>query len=93
MLERPTRALLFVGWILGAVVVVYGFWRFWREGIRAALLISLAVVIVGPLEDVLKAWVRRFRHLGEDTPAVAFVDAATSILFLVLLLWVISLLS
>ncbi|HEV8339571.1 MAG TPA: hypothetical protein VGR25_07935 [bacterium] len=92
MVERLTRILISVGWVLGAAVILYGIWRFWQERTLAALLISLAVVIAGPLEDALKAWVRRVRHLGGEAPAVGLVDAATSVVFLILLLWTISLL-
>lgn len=91
MLERLTRLLIYAGWALGAAVIFYGIWRFWKEHSLPALLIALAVLIAGPLEDVLKAWVRRERRLGKENPAVALVDAATSVAFLVLLLWTIAL--
>jgi len=91
MVGRFTRFLVYLGWVLGAAVIVYGIWRFWKERTVAALLISLAVVIAGPLEDVLKAWVRKEHRLGEEKPALALVDAATSVAFLVLLLWTIAL--
>ena len=91
MVERLTRILIYAGWALGAAVILYGIWRYWKERTLSALLISLAVLIAGPLEDALKAWVRRERRLGKEKPAVALVDAATSVAFLVLLLWTIAL--
>ncbi len=92
MLEKLTRLLIYLGWVLGAAVIFSGLWRYWRQRSVPALLISLAVLIAGPLEDALKAWVRRRRRRGNEEPAVALVDAATSVVFLVLLLVAIALL-
>lgn len=91
MQERLTRLLIYLGWVLGAAVIFYGFWRYWTERSIPPLLVSLAVLVAGPLEDLLKRWIRHRRRLGREEPGVVLVDAATSVAFLILLLWTIAL--
>ncbi len=85
-MEGLNRLLWILGVILGIVQILYGFYRFWADKIVIALFVSLAVVIAGPLEDILKAAVRRRRKLPPEEPAVKTVDLATSVGFLVCLI-------
>jgi len=84
---RWIRLLTVAGWIAGAAVILYGLAVFLSAGILPALLVALAVVIAGPLEDVLKGWVRRRKQLEPEEPLVRNVDLTTSLVFLALLLW------
>lgn len=72
-------------------MIIYGFVRYCSDGSVAAGLIALAVVIAGPLEDLLKRWVRQ-KTQAKEQPAVTLVDVATSAGFLILLLLVLYLL-
>jgi hypothetical protein len=51
-----------------------------------SLLIAFGMVVVGPLEDPLKNWVRKGPP-PTDTPAVVIVDKVTSAVLLVCLIW------
>jgi hypothetical protein len=83
--------LTIAGWVIGIAVIAYGVWRYLAVGNVPSLLISVAVVIVGPLEEVLKRWVRRGPKAPAE-PAVELVDQAPSVAFLILLLVVLYLL-
>ena len=80
------NAAFFVG------IIGVGLQRFLAQKDPPSQLIALAVAIVGPLEDYVKALVRRGKPT-QDEPAVEIVDKSTSALFLALLLWVLLLLS
>lgn len=69
MQERLTRLLIYLGWVLGAAVIFYGFWRYWTERSIPPLLVSLAVLVAGPLEDLLKRWIRHRRAWEGKSPA------------------------
>jgi CDP-diglyceride synthetase len=87
LIARLTTA----GTIIGAIVVVYGFIRFVTVGSWVGLLIAVAILIVGPLEDLLKGWVRQRARTPEEGEAHAtIVDRVTSLAFLVLLAVVIA---
>lgn len=76
-----------IGNVFGVIVVFLGIFRFATEQSVAALLTSLAVVVAGPVEDLLQRLVRR--RLPDPEAAeegVALVDHSTSIAFLLLLL-------
>lgn len=90
-MQRWIQVLTVAGWLLGAAVIIYGFGRYRSDGSFPAGLIALAVVIAGPLEDLLKRWVRRKTQAKEE-PAVKLVDVATSAGFMILLLLAIYLL-
>jgi hypothetical protein len=80
------RALTTAGTVLGALVIVYGVVTFALSGSVAALLVAVAIVVVGPGEDALQAWVRRRAATPEAGEAAAtIVDRATSVAFLLLL--------
>lgn len=53
-------------------------------------LIAIGILAVGPLEDPLKALVRK-GPAPKDTPAVQIVDKLTSAVLLALLVWVLHL--
>jgi len=75
------------GNVLGAAVILAGVVRFIASGAVPALLIAIAVLVVGPGEDVLKRWVRA--RAGSPKEALEWetlVDRATSLAFLALLL-------
>jgi hypothetical protein len=81
------RALTTAGTVLGVLVIAYGVVTFALAGSLAALLIAVAIVVVGPGEDALQAWVRRRAATPEQGEAAAtIVDRATSVAFLLLLM-------
>jgi|SRR5690606_36332530 len=75
------------GNVVGAALILGGAVRFLASGSVPALLIALAVLVVGPGEDMLKRWVRG-RAVSQEEAAQweTLVDRATSLIFLVLLL-------
>jgi len=75
------------GNVVGAALILAGVVRFVANRSVPALLIALAVLIVGPGEDGLRRWVRS-RAVSEEAAeeAETVVDRATSLAFLVLLL-------
>lgn len=86
---RWVKGLNWLGNIIGTIVVVWGLIRYFFEGQTIGLLIALAIVIVGPLEDILKRRVRN-QPGGEKGEAWAtIVDLATSLVFLILLAFVV----
>ena len=85
-MEQLNRWLYRISFGLGVIEIVYGIWRFYANRIAPALLASLAVVIAGPLEDILDALVRRRRKIPPEEPAITLVDQATSIGLLVCLI-------
>ncbi|MGQ0548738.1 MAG: hypothetical protein ACT4PY_03590 [Armatimonadota bacterium] len=80
------RVLTWLGYVFGAAVILYGLWRYFVQGSLPSLLISLAVFVAGPLEDILTNWVRRMRQLPDEQLEVTLVDLTTSLAFLILLL-------
>lgn len=87
-MKRLIQVLTVAGWISGLAVIGYGIARYFQQRNIPSLLIALAVVIVGPLEDVLKGWVRRKTRVEEE-PLAKIVDLSTSVTFLILLLVVV----
>jgi hypothetical protein len=92
-MENWIRWLTTSGTVLGALVVLFGIARYVTAGSAAALLIAVAILVVGPGEDVLERWARRTAATPADGEARAtVVDRATSLAFLALLGVAISLL-
>ncbi len=85
-MQSLNQLLWIVGVVLGVFQMLYGFWRFYADKIVPALFVSLAVVIAGPFEDILKNAVRRRHKLPPEEPAVKTVDLATSVGFLICLI-------
>jgi hypothetical protein len=80
------RSLTMLGNVLGVAVILLGIFTFVSSGAVAGLLIAIAIIVVGPGEDLLQAWVRRTAPdpaTGEERATI--VDRATSVVFLVLL--------
>lgn len=75
-------------WLVGVITVLYGFWAWFVMGRGVGLLIAAAVIIAGPVEDVLS---RKPLFGFSDQSWIAFVDQLTSLLFLLLLIWAVSL--
>ena len=85
-MERWIRWLTISGTVIGALVVLYGFVRFFALGSAPPLLIAVAILIVGPGEDILQRWARRTGSTpAEGELRATIVDRATSLAFLVLL--------
>jgi hypothetical protein len=87
MAHQWAKFLTVAGRVAGGAVILYGITVFLATGHIPSLLISLAVFIAGPLEDELKKWVRQQPQVPPEEPMVKVVDLATSLVFLVLLLW------
>ena len=67
-------------------MILYGVASFVTAGVTAGLLIAIAILIVGPGEDLLEAWVRKTAETPEQGELrAAVVDRATSLAFLALL--------
>ena len=91
-MQRLNHWLNVLSIILGAAVTLYGFFLFFSERALPPLLVALAVLIVGPLEDRLKARVARSSATQEEKAArTDLADKATSAAFLLLLLVAIAL--
>jgi hypothetical protein len=74
------------GTIVGVVVIAFGVLEFVRSGYAPGLVIALAILIVGPGEDLGQAYVRRTAPSPEEGEARATViDRVTSLAFLLLL--------
>ena len=78
------RILRVLAWISGIALIAVGLWAFFAKGAVVPLLIVVALVVVGPVEDILK---KRLRLPGVDPDTTrALVDQATSLGFILLLL-------
>ncbi len=62
--------------LLGLIIVFKGFYKAFKYNSSSALHISLAIIIVGPIEDLLNK---------NTTLPEFFIDQLTSIAFLILL--------
>ena len=84
------RPLTTIGSVLGAAVIAYGLYVYFAAGLLPGLLVAVAILIVGPGEDLLQAWVRRTAPTpAEGEVRATVVDRVTSIAFLLLLAWVV----
>ena len=80
------RGLTIAGNVIGAIVILYGVAVYLTVGAVIGLLIAVAVLVVGPGEDLLEDWARRTAETPEQGELrVAIVDRSTSLAFLVLL--------
>lgn len=77
------RVLHGVGILLGALVVVLGVWRFVTSGLLSPMMMALAIIVAGPLEDLLTYWAKQRQPANKTL--VSLIDAATSIGFLLCL--------
>lgn len=84
-MERWIRRLALTGNIIGALVTVWGLIRFFAEGHLNGLFIALAIIVVGPVEDLLQQRVRNNPGGPKGEAWVKIIDLTTSITFLVLL--------
>lgn len=77
----------FLGNVVGLATIAFGIAQYILTQNLAGLLIALAVIVVGPTEDILRYVARqRARSSREATEWESVVDQATSITFLLLLL-------
>lgn len=85
-MQHWAKWLFIVGQLLGAAILAWGIVRFVREGAAVPLLIALAILIGGPVEDLLTDWAnRKYKRSGERAVVVHLIDLATSIGFLICL--------
>ncbi|HHT28095.1 MAG TPA: hypothetical protein GXZ82_12720 [Firmicutes bacterium] len=77
------RVLHAVGILLGALVIILGVWRYVTTGMLSPMMIALAIIIAGPIEDLLTIWAGRRQPVNRAL--VNLIDAATSIGFLLCL--------
>lgn len=85
-MQRWVRPLTTAGTITGVVVIAFGILEFARAGYLPGLVIALAILIVGPGEDLGQAYVRRTAPSPEEGEVRAtVVDRVTSLAFLLLL--------
>jgi hypothetical protein len=84
--QKLITMLKLLGIMLGAAVVAWGLIRFVMGGSVAPLFISLAIIIAGPIEDLLTFWVKKHgRTEKKRSTLVQIVDLTTSIGFLICL--------
>lgn len=85
--QRWISLLTMAGTVAGAAVIFTGIALFFAAGSVPSLLISLSVIIVGPVEDLLSRWVERRTEPGTArVEGILVVDRTTSLVFLLLLL-------
>jgi hypothetical protein len=85
-MRRWIQVTTTAGTVLGITVVVYGLARFAFGGSIVGLLVAVAVLIVGPGEDLLQKLARQRASTPERGEAWAtIVDRVTSIAFLIVL--------
>jgi hypothetical protein len=82
-MQRMVRVLYLVGVVLGTLVVLLGVWRFVAYGMLSTLMIALAIIIAGPIEDILTCWAKRQQPANKTLAHL--IDAATSVGFLLCL--------
>lgn len=84
--QKTNAVLRRIGELLGAQVILTGILRFAYHGCVSCLLIALAIIIAGPIEDLLTAWViKKGKSDPERQQLVSLVDLSTSIGFLLCL--------
>lgn len=73
--------------LLGTAVVTTSLYSYLLTRNNIPLYIALAIIIVGPVEDLLNSYIHRSPSMAPATKAqyVEIVDNLTSLLFLVLL--------
>ncbi len=84
--------LFFVNYILGISLVILSFSRYIRKKVRAPLYISSAVILAGPLEDILVDMVNSDPYIPPfiKKKYVVLIDQFTSmgfLMFLILAIW------
>jgi hypothetical protein len=82
-MERLIKALHYTNLVLFVWLIARGL----ANRNLPSWLIVIGILVVGPLEDPLKNWVRK-GPAPKDTPAVQLVDKATSAVLLACLVWV-----
>lgn len=86
MMDRLNGALRHIGEVLGTLVIIGGILRFAYAGCVGCLLIALAIIIGGPIEDVLTRWaIQKGTNDNERQQLAHLVDLSTSIGFLICL--------
>jgi hypothetical protein len=85
-MQTWVRPLTTAGTITGVAVIAFGILEFARAGYLPGLVIALAILIVGPGEDLGQAYVRRTAPShAEGEVRATVVDRVTSLAFLLLL--------
>jgi hypothetical protein len=82
-MQRWITLLNWVGVLLGAAVIAFGLIRFILDGLWTGLYIALAILLGGPVEDLLDEWVKNKWPSSADLRRL--VDLATSAAFLICL--------
>ncbi len=83
-MQTTIRIIRTLAWISGIFLIAVGLWAYFAKGAVVPLLIVIALVVVGPVEDILK---QRLRLPGVDPEMTkTLVDQATSLGFIILLL-------
>ena len=80
--------LFIINYILGILLVIISFSRYIKKKARAPLYISSAVVLAGPLEDILVDMVNTDPHIPPITKKqyIILIDQLTSMGFLLFLI-------
>ncbi|MCG8400076.1 MAG: hypothetical protein MJA84_00600 [Firmicutes bacterium] len=81
------KVLKILNYLLGTAVVVSGLYNYLTTDKRIPLYVALAIIIAGPLEDLLTCYIRKSPVLSPDDkePYVKIVDNTSSLAFLLLL--------
>lgn len=81
------KAFNLFNYLLGTIVVVNGLYVYSTTGKILPLYVALAIIIAGPLEDLLIAFVQNSPALSpaDKKKYASIVDNATSLAFLLLL--------
>lgn len=85
-MHRWVRPLTTAGTITGIVVIAFGLLAYALGGHLPGLVLAVAILVVGPGEDLGQAYVRRTAPSPEEGETRAtVVDRVTSLVFLLLL--------
>ena len=85
-MQKWIYVLTALGNIIGGIVVIYGIVLSISMNHISPLLVSLAIIIVGPIEDILNAWVPHWtKKRQQEKLWQKLIDRSTSIMFLILL--------
>lgn len=81
------RVCTVINYLLGSTVVLSALFIYLKKGKTAPLYIALAIIIAGPLEELLIAYAKRSPALSpvDKEQHVKMIDNITSMAFLMLL--------
>jgi len=84
-MKTVLQVLRILNYIFGAALILIGIGAFILSRASVPFLIALALIIVGPVEDLLERYFKLPRVEQKQTKTL--IDQSTSLAFILLLLW------